>query len=189
MRTLITGGAGFVGRHLAEYLAYEGHAVTVLDNLITGSLDHLSHLQELPFFQFVHADIRDKTEILPYFYGMDWVFHLAAVSANNPSDCFQTNVSGTFNVLECASAAKVKKLLYASCCYDTPVNPQTPYALTKYLAEQMVMHWASIYQLPAISLRLFDVQGSQMTDLAEAFYTAAKSSIINRCLDNLGTVY
>jgi UDP-glucose 4-epimerase len=107
---------------------------------------------------------------------VDWVFHLAALadivpSIEKPRDYFETNVDGTFNVLEAAKAAQVKRFLYAasSSCYGiakeyptpetAPATPQYPYALTKYLGEQLVLHWAQVYQLPALSLRLFNVFG------------------------------
>jgi UDP-glucose 4-epimerase len=107
---------------------------------------------------------------------VNWVFHLAALadivpSIQRPMDYRHANVNGTFNVVEAARLAGVERLVYAasSSCYGIPeeyptpenakVQPQYPYALTKYMGEQAVMHWAQVYKLPAISLRLFNVYG------------------------------
>lgn len=176
MKTLITGGAGFIGSHLTDLLLSNGHQVTVIDNLCGGRMKNLSNACTNPNFRFIHTDIRDKSSLRESFEGIDWVFHLAALadivpSIENPRDYFETNVAGTFNVLEAAKEANVKRFLYAasSSCYGIPAqyptpetappSPQYPYALTKYLGEQLVLHWAQVYQLPAVSLRLFNVFG------------------------------
>lgn len=176
MKTIVTGGAGFIGSHLTELLLREGHEVLVVDNLRGGWLKNLEAFQNHPSFQFVKADIRDREGIEPLFKGMDWVFHLAGMadivpSIDNPKEYFEVNVDGTFNVLESAKTANVKRFIYAasSSCYgipnqyptpeETPANPQYPYALTKYLGEQLVMHWEKIYKIPSLSLRLFNVYG------------------------------
>jgi UDP-glucose 4-epimerase len=173
---LITGGAGFIGSHLADRLLSEGHKVTVLDNLSGGWMKNLKEAVKHPHFQFVQADIRDKDALAPHFQNVDWVFHLAALadivpSIENPRAYFETNVDGTFNVLEAAKKNNVQRFLYAasSSCYgipsqyptpeNAPASPQYPYALTKYLGEQLVLHWAQLYKLPAVSLRLFNVYG------------------------------
>ena len=176
MKCLVTGGAGFIGSHLVESLLKKGHSVIVVDNLKGGWLKNLRLFANHPLFQFHELDILNREQIAPLFQGIDWVFHLAALadivpSIEAPQDYFETNVDGTFNVLECAKAASVKRFLYAasSSCYGipsvyptpetTPTAPQYPYALTKYLGEQLVMHWSQLYGLPAISLRLFNVYG------------------------------
>jgi UDP-glucose 4-epimerase len=176
MRALITGGAGFIGSHVCELLLEQGHEVIVLDNLSDGRLKNLEAFENQKNFSFHELDIRDKEKIGPYFQDVDWVFHLAAKAAivpsiESPGEYFTTNVDGTFNVLECSRKAKVKKFLYAasSSCYGiakvypTPetadISPEYPYALTKYLGECLVMHWAKLYSLPTVSLRLFNVYG------------------------------
>ncbi|WP_194847349.1 SDR family oxidoreductase [Candidatus Neptunochlamydia vexilliferae] len=170
-RVLITGGAGFIGSHLSELLLEEGHEVIALDNLASG---RVTNLPKHPNLTFVEADIRDVDAVRPHFEGVDWVFHLAALadivpSIENPREYFEVNVDGTFNVLECAKGAK--RLLYAasSSCYGipdtyptpetTPIRPQYPYALTKFLGEELVMHWEQVYKIPSLSLRLFNVYG------------------------------
>jgi UDP-glucose 4-epimerase len=139
-------------------------------------MKNLTEAAKNPNFQFAEADIRKSQAISPYFEGIDWVFHLAALadivpSIEKPREYFETNVDGTFNVLEASKQAGVKRFLYAasSSCYglasqfptpeSAPVDPQYPYALTKYLGEQLVLHWAQVYKLQALALRLFNVFG------------------------------
>ncbi len=170
MRCLVTGGAGFIGSHLCELLTNEGHEVVVLDNLASG---RIKNLEGLPV-EFYPVDIR--SDLLPYFKGIDWVFHLAGLadivpSIENPEGYYDVNVTGTLKVLEAAKRAQVSRFIYAasSSCYGIPElyptpessspDPQYPYALTKYLGEELVLHWARVYALPAVSLRLFNVFG------------------------------
>lgn len=176
MKVLVTGGAGFIGSHLSRELWRQGHEVKVIDNLSGGRRETIADLIDQPNFQFHLADIRDAEEIKPLFVDVDWVFHLAGLadivpSIEQPRAYYETNVSGTFNVLEAAKAVNIKRFVYAasSSCYGlaeqfpTPeiaaIKPQYPYALTKYLGEELVMHWAQLYGLPAVSLRLFNVYG------------------------------
>jgi len=178
MKTLITGGAGFIGSHLAELLIGRGHEVIVVDNLLSGRLNNLQSIAEHPKFRFAQADIRDAAALQPLFEGVDWVFHLAGLadivpSIEMPALYYSTNVTGTFNVLECARQCGVKRVLYAasSSSYgipdvyptpeSTPIKPQYPYALTKYMGEELVLHWANVYKQPALSLRLFNVFGTR----------------------------
>lgn len=173
---LVTGGAGFIGSHLIDHLVQEGHAVTVLDNFSTGREANLAHQKEN--IKIVNADIADFDSILPHFKGQEIVFHLAALadivpSIVNPRGYYASNVMGTMCVVEAARLSGVKKLVYtaSSSCYGippagfyptpetAPINPQYPYALTKYLGEQTVLHWGQIYDLPVVSLRLFNVYG------------------------------
>ena len=176
MKALVTGGAGFIGSHLAELLLKEGHEVTVIDNFHGGRERNFRDFIDSPLFDFASVDIRNKDEIEPYFEGIDWVFHLAALadivpSIDAPQEYFEVNVHGTFNVLECARKWDIKRFIYAasSSCYGLPdlfptpetakISAQYPYALTKYLGEELVLHWAKVYTLPALSLRLFNVYG------------------------------
>jgi len=170
---LVTGGAGFIGSHLTEALLARGHQVKVVDNLICGHLENLPDHKDLTF---INVDICDRNKLRSCFDGVDWVFHLAGLadivpSIENPIAYFRSNVEGTLNVLEFAHAKDVKRFVYAasSSSYGVPdtyptsekasINPQYPYALTKHMGEEMVMHWEKVYKLPAISLRLFNVYG------------------------------
>lgn len=176
MKVLVTGGAGFIGSHLSRELWRQGHQVKVIDNLSGGRKETIADLLGQVGFEFHLADIRDAEAIMPLFVDVDWVFHLAGLadivpSIEQPRAYYETNVSGTFNVLEAARAANVKRFVYAasSSCYGlaeqfptqetAAIKPQYPYALTKYLGEEMVMHWAQLYNLSAVSLRLFNVYG------------------------------
>lgn len=175
-KAIVTGGAGFIGSHLTDLLLSKGHKVKVIDNLCGGWMKNLREAEKNKNFEFVQADIRNSKDLEGHFEGVDWVFHLAALadivpSIEKPREYFETNVDGTFNVLEASKKADVKRFLYAasSSCYglahqyptpeSAPIQPQYPYALTKYIGEQLVLHWAQVYRFPALSLRLFNVFG------------------------------
>ncbi|HEX3869088.1 MAG TPA: SDR family oxidoreductase [Pirellulales bacterium] len=175
-RCLVTGGAGFIGSHLVDRLAAEGHEVIAIDNLVTGRRENLATAERSKRVKFVNADVGNFDAIKPAFDGVDWVFHLAALadivpSMQKPLDYLHSNVVGTTNVVEAARLAGVSRFVYtaSSSCYGIPdvyptpetaeAKPQYPYALTKYLGEQTVLHWAQVYKLPSISLRLFNVYG------------------------------
>ena len=176
MKSIVTGGAGFIGSHLADLLIELNFEVVVIDNLSIGRRENIGHLVENSKFTFVQADICNFDVIEPIFKDADWVFHLAALadivpSIENPTEYYKTNVNGTFNVLQACRKYQVKKIIYAgsSSCYGIPdeyptkeiaeIRPQYPYALTKNIGEQIVMHWCQLYNLPAISLRFFNVYG------------------------------
>ncbi|MBM3245885.1 MAG: SDR family oxidoreductase [Candidatus Omnitrophica bacterium] len=176
MRYLVTGGAGFIGSHLVERLLRDGHRVTVIDNFSTGRPENLSGQKSHPNLTLIEEDISNLAGIMPHFKGIERVFHVAALadivpSIVNPLAYYKSNVTGTLCVAEASRLSGVKKLVYAasSSCYGitdvypTPetakILPQYPYALTKFLGEQIVLHWAKVYRLPVISLRLFNVYG------------------------------
>lgn len=178
MKALITGGAGFIGSHMADLLIEQGHQVIALDNLASGRLDNLKQLDGNPNFEFANADICDPTSLEPLFSGVDWVFHFAGLadivpSIEMPEHYYHTNVTGTFNVLECARRAGVQRFIYAASSssygipdtYPTPetaaIRPQYPYALTKSMGEELALHWSQVYQLPTLSLRMFNVYGTR----------------------------
>lgn len=175
-KAVVTGGAGFIGSHLVDALLERGCAVTVLDNFCNGRRENLKDNVGHPALTVVDADINDAAAIAPHFVDVDWVFHLAALadivpSIQNPTAYFRANVDGTFSVLEACRAHGVRRVVYtasSSCygipdCYPTPesaaIKPEYPYALTKLLGEQLAMHWAQVYDLPVVSLRLFNVYG------------------------------
>jgi UDP-glucose 4-epimerase len=173
---LVTGGAGFIGSHLTELLLSLGHQVVVVDNLSVGKTKNFAGFKGSSNFEFFEIDVANLEDLSKVFIGIDWVFHLAALadivpSIENPDDYFKANVIGTFNVTKLATQNNVKRFVYAasSSCYGIPKHfptteeaectPQYPYALTKYIGEQIVAHWHSIYNLPALTLRLFNVYG------------------------------
>lgn len=176
MKCLVTGGAGFIGSHLVDNLLADGHDVTVIDNYSTGRPENLSHQKGNPKLRVVETDISKAENLKGLFEGVDIVFHLAALadivpSIVNPTEYYNSNVTGTVNVLEASRHNGIKKFLYSasSSCYGIPdvyptpetseIRPMYPYALTKYLGEQCAMHWGQVYKLPVVSLRLFNVYG------------------------------
>ena len=175
-QTVVTGGAGFIGSHLVERLLADGHHVTIVDNFATGRLENLAGFREHPKMVVERVDVADFQRLQPILMNKDWVFHLAGLadivpSIQHPLNYHAANVDGTISVVESARLGGVKRVLYAasSTCYglpDTvptpesaPIRPMFPYALTKYMAEEYVLSWHKIYQLPAVSLRLFNVFG------------------------------
>lgn len=241
MISLVTGGCGFIGSHIVDRLLAEGHTVRVIDNFTTGRPENLKHHKENNNLTIYQLDIRNKTEIRDIFCGVDYVFHMAALADIVPSiqkswEYYSTNVLGTYNVVECVKEEGIKKLVYAasSSCYGIPdkfptdedakIQPQYPYALTKRLGEETVLHWGQVYGVPVVSLRLFNVYGirsrtsgtygavfgvflaqklagkpftvvgtgeqtrdfTYVTDIADAFYTAARSDITNEIF-NVGS--
>lgn len=234
MISIVTGGCGFIGSHIVDRLLTEGHTVRVIDNCTTGRLENLKHEKKNDRLKIYQKDIRNQQDIEPIFEGADYVFHMAALadivpSIQKPWEYYSSNVIGTYNVVECARKAKIKKLVYSasSSCYGIPdeyptketaeIRPQYPYALTKRLGEETVLHWGQVYNLPVITLRLFNVYGirsrtsgtygavfgvflaqklagkpftvvgtgeqtrdfTYVTDVADAFYKAAISDIVN----------
>lgn len=172
MRCLVTGGAGFIGSRLCEALVKQGNYVTCIDNLSTGMRSNISHLEERNNFVFHEIDLLFKCFD---FEKYDVIFHLAAKadivpSIASPEIYHNTNVGITFQLLELARKMGAKFIYAASSsCYGIPeefptseqaeCNPQYPYALTKYIGEQYVLHWAKVYGVSALSLRLFNVYG------------------------------
>src|SRR5712691_11077162 len=115
MKTIVTGGAGFIGSHLVDRLVASGHAVIVIDNFSTGRSKNLLH-RGRPEVEVVQADVTDLETIAPYFEATDWVFHLAALadivpSIQRPAAYHRANVSGTVAVLEAARAASVRRFV------------------------------------------------------------------------------
>lgn len=176
MRALVTGGCGFIGSHLVERLASDGHEVVVLDNLATGRRENLALAPREARVTVAQLDVADHEAILPRFEDIDVVFHLAGLadivpSIARPLEYHRVNVDGTVSVLEAARATGVPRIVYAasSSCYgipdlyptpeSAPIRPQYPYAWTKWVGEQAVLHWGAVYGISVVSLRLFNVYG------------------------------
>jgi UDP-glucose 4-epimerase len=176
MKCIVTGAAGFIGSHLVDALLADGHEVVGVDDLSTGREKNLVLASANPAFRLVQEDVRKLDKTILGCGSADWFFHLAGradlvPSIVDPEDYFQVNVEGTFRALQLARELGVRRFLYtaSSTCYGipdvyptpetSPCNPEHPYGLTKYLGEQMSMHWHHVYQLPVVSLRLFNVYG------------------------------
>jgi UDP-glucose 4-epimerase len=176
MKCVVTGAAGFIGSHLVDALLAGGHQVLGIDDLSTGREKNLAQASANPAFRWVRADVNRFEPGAAGVVAADWFFHLAGradlvPSIVNPEDYFHVNVEGTFRALQLARGLGANRFLYAasSTCYgipdvyptpeSAPCKPEHPYALTKYLGEQMALHWHRVYQLPVVSLRLFNVYG------------------------------
>ena len=174
---VVTGGAGFIGSHMVDLLISEGYRVHVIDNLTGGRLQNLDQHKDNPQLVLEKHDIRELEANDPLFHGADYVFHFAGIgdlvpSIEQPVDYVSTNTMGTVRVLEAARHAGVGKFVYAasSTCYgfadvptreDAPISPQYPYALSKHMGEEAVLHWGKVYKLPVLSIRIFNAYGTR----------------------------
>jgi UDP-glucose 4-epimerase len=173
---IVTGGAGFIGSHLVDALLAQGRRVLVIDDLSVGRRSNLAQHMANPKLRLIEASVCDRDHMLALFEGAARVFHLAALadivpSVETPGRYFDANVNGSYAVAEAARQRGVGRLVYAasSSCYGFPdryptpetaaIDPRYPYALTKYLGEQIVLHWGRLYGIEVISLRLFNVYG------------------------------
>lgn len=171
---LITGGAGFIGSNLVEYLEARGHRVIIVDDLSGGKRERLRERAELHVM-----DIRDTELLSAIAVGVDTIFHLAALprvqfSIEQPKVTHDVNVTGTLSVLEAAKNAGVRRVVYAasSSAYgdqevmplheELPAKPKSPYALQKYMGEQLMKLWNEIYGVETVSMRFFNVYGPKM---------------------------
>ena len=178
LRSVVTGGAGFIGSNLVDHLVRIDHKVIVLDNFVSGKKANLAHHKKKDV-KIIRVDISKSKNLDKYFKKVDYVFHLAGLaeiipSIKNPKKYFNTNVLGTLKVVEAAKRAGVKKLIYAasSSCYGSPKNLPTsekekidikhPYGLTKFLGEQLVLKYATNFNMPNISFRFFNVYGPRL---------------------------
>jgi UDP-N-acetylglucosamine 4-epimerase len=176
---LITGGAGFIGSHITEYLLKNGAGkVTVLDNLATGSQKNIDLFTKYPQFTFIEGDIRDYETCLKACEGIDHVSHQAALgsvprSVKDPVTSNAVNVNGQLNMLTAAKEQNVKTFVYASSSSvygDEPNlpkhearvgNPLSPYAVTKKTNELYADVFGKLYGMKIVGLRYFNVFGSR----------------------------
>jgi nucleoside-diphosphate-sugar epimerase len=170
---LVTGGAGFIGSHLAEELIRRGHQVRVADSLVTGKQTNLAHI---PTAEFLHGDLADADFARRAVEGADFVLHQAALpsvprSVTDPIGSHRANVDATLNVLVAARDARVTRLVFAgsSSVYgntsalpkheEMPNNPLSPYALQKIVGEQYLQMFTTLYGLETVTIRYFNVFG------------------------------
>ena len=176
-KVIVTGGAGFLGSHLVDELVKKKYKVIVIDNLSNGKLKNLNKVRNK--IKFIKADISKYGVWTSYFKKeINCIIHLAALadivpSINYPEKYYKTNVTGTINLLNLARQNKIKRFIYSasSSCYGIPkkyptnekdkINPLYPYALTKKIGEDLVLHWSKIYNIQATSLRFFNIYGTR----------------------------
>lgn len=194
-KVIITGGAGFIGSHLAELLLSRGYYVTIIDDLSTGREGNIAHLIGKDNVRFIQGSILDLRLLQESFRGLDYVFHQAALasvprSIEDPLSTNKVNITGTLNVLLAARDNHVKKVIYASSSSvygDTPTlpkredmisHPQSPYALTKLVGEYYCHIFHQIYNLPTICLRYFNVYGPRQD--SDSQYSAVIPIFVTR---------
>jgi nucleoside-diphosphate-sugar epimerase len=193
MRALVTGGAGFIGSHLAEALSARGAKVVVLDNLSTGAVGNLAWARGE--VEFVQGDICDRALLRELVRATDWVFHLAAYpsvpySVEHPERTNRENLDAVLALLAESREAEVKRIVFSSSCSvygnlskpaeeSDPVNPLSPYALQKYAAERYVQMFHTLYKTPGVALRYFNVFGPRQS------FNSPYSGVIARFCDAL----
>jgi UDP-glucose 4-epimerase len=171
---LVTGGAGFIGSHLVEYLALRGYPVRLFDNFETGQRSNLLHISQPP--EVIEGDIADADAIRRAMEGVNVVYHLAArasvqASVENPAETHRICATGTLNVLNAAREAGVRRVVYAASAsaYGIPagdvqsesdtVHPLSPYAAAKLAGEEYMQAFAATYGIETVSLRFFNIFG------------------------------
>ena len=196
-KVIVTGGAGFIGSHLVELLVKKGYKVLVIDNFETGRPDNLTKIRKK--ITIIKQNITNYGKIENYFRNCLYVFHLAALadivpSIENPEKYYNTNVTGTLNILKASKKFGIKKVLYAASasCYGVvktfptdeknKIMTEYPYALTKNLGEQLMTHWSKVFKISTISLRLFNVYGlrSRTTGAYGAMFGVFLAQKINK---------
>ncbi len=195
-RVMVTGGAGFIGSHLAEELAKKNEVV-ILDDLSTGRMENIKELLKKENARFIRGSIIDMGLLQRSFKDIDYVFHQAALasvpgSIEDPVASNNVNINGTLNVLIAAKDNNVKKVVFASSCavYGDPeimplaetaqLNPKSPYAVTKLACEYYCGMFSEVYDLPTVSLRYFNAYGPHQNPDSE--YAAVIPKFINRVI-------
>ena len=202
-KVVVTGGAGFIGSHLADELAARGYAVVILDDFSTGRDENIANLRNKDSIELVTGNITDLPLLQSLFAGVDYVFHQAALarvprSIEDPLTVNQVNITGTLNVLLAARDKGVKKVAFASSSSvygdaatlpqreDMIPNPLSPYALTKLAGEYYCTVFKQLYGLSTICLRYFNVYGPGQDPHSQ--YAMVIPTFIYRVANNLPPV-
>ncbi len=195
MRALVTGGAGFIGSHIAQRLVDRGDEVVILDNLFTGSRRNLEAVG--PGVRFVEGDVRDLATVESCAAGCDVLFHEAAIvsvpfSVEHPQESHDVNIQGTLNVLQAARAAKVKRVVFASSAAiygEEPELPKhegmlpapiSPYGVEKLTSEHYLATWSKLFGVQTVALRYFNVFGPRQDPRSP--YSGVISIFVDRIL-------
>jgi len=197
MRFVVTGGAGFIGSHIADALVNRGDEVVILDNLFSGSMENIRQIIDNPLVKFIRGSINEKKLLQQACKNADGIFHEAAItsvprSVKDPVASNEVNITGTLNVLIAAHNCNVKKIIYASSSSvygDTPTlpkredmipNPKSPYAITKLTGEYYINVFHELYSMDTVSLRYFNVFGPRQDPQSE--YSAVIPKFITKTL-------
>ena len=200
---LVTGGAGFIGSHLVEYLQKRGEKVRVLDNFSTGKMENIEPFVER--IDLITGDVRDRKACEEAVKGIDFILHQAAVcsvprSIEDPVATNETNIGGTLNLLIAAKEAHVKRFICASSSSvygesellpkveTMSPNPSSPYGVTKYVQESYCKVFYRIYGLETVCLRYFNVYGPKQ-DPYSPYSAVIPSFIRSLLLDESPTIY
>ena len=179
MRFIVTGGAGFIGSHLVDYIMGRGDEVIVIDNLSSGDIKNVEKWMDNPRFSFHKLDLADSDSIIDLFRGVDVVFHYAAnsevrIGSQRPEAIWRNNVLATYNVLEASRIHKVKCIIFASSStvYGDQVNIPTPegsklepisiYGASKLAGEALISGYAHTFKIRALILRYANIIGSRL---------------------------
>lgn len=185
---LLTGGAGFIGSHIADKLIELGADLTIIDNLSTGNMQNLKNLKQK--FKFIEGDIRDLNTCIQVTKNQKIIFHLAAhvsvpESMKNPASCNSINIDGTFNLLESARLNRVEKFIFSSssavygnketiCNEKDSCNPTSIYGLSKLIGEIYCQNYYKFYNIKTICLRYFNVFGERQNPNGQYAAVVAK---------------
>ena len=198
-KVLVTGGAGFIGSNIVKKLLELGYFVRVVDNFSTGKRENIKEFLGNSNFELIEGDISNIETAKKVVKGMDFILHEAAIpsvprSINNPFASNKSNIDGTLNILIAARDEKTKKLVYAasSSIYgdslklpkqeNDPINPISPYALTKFAGEKYCQLFSKLYGLPTVCLRYFNVFGPKQDPNSQ--YSAVIPKFIKSVLKN-----
>jgi len=199
-KVVVTGGAGFIGSHLAEELVKQNYQVAIIDDLSTGKMENIASLLKKGNTEFIQGSITDLPLLRDLFQGVKYVFHQAALSSvprsiEDPLATNEVNITGTLNVLTAARENSIGKVIYASSSSvygdalslpqreNMPLNPLSPYALTKLAGEYYCNIFCQIYGLPTVSLRYFNVYGLRQDPYSQ--YAAVVPAFMERISHNL----
>jgi UDP-glucose 4-epimerase len=202
-KVLITGGAGFIGSHIADRMLENNYHVRIIDNLSTGKSENIGHIKT--HLEFIEADIRDIDKLEQSMKGCELVFHEAAEvsvprTIQAPLETAMINDMGTLNVFETARKANVKRVVFASSCAiygDSPdlpkdeqmlPNPKSPYAVHKLMGEYYARLYKDLYQLEIVCLRYFNVYGPRQDPSSP--YSGVISIFLTQAINRLRpTIY
>jgi UDP-glucose 4-epimerase len=201
MKYLVTGGAGFIGSHIAQTLLERGEAVRVLDNFSTGKRENIEALTQQfngKQFEVIEGDVRDASRVGDAVRGVEIIFHEAAFvsvpqSMNEPQECFDVNLTGTSLLFDAARKAGVRRAVVASSAAvygesdalplveETPLQPKSPYAVSKRVNEMYAELFTNSFNFEVVALRYFNVYGPRQRP--DSMYAAAVPIFARRLLD------